>query len=61
MLISDMLFELSDGYAVGGELDSELCGKASDHHVASGGHKKDAVLLLRNIDRELWGGAPERC
>jgi hypothetical protein len=32
-------------------------GKASDHQVASGGRKKDSVLLLRNIDRDLRGDA----
>ena len=49
----DLLFELANGYGVGWELDSGLYGKSTDHQVASGGHAKDAVLLLRNIDRKL--------
>ncbi len=53
----DILFELTTGYGVGWELDSGLYGKATDHQVASGGHAEDAVLLLRNIDRDLRGGA----
>jgi len=49
----DVLFLLADEYGVGWELYSSLYGKAHDHKVASGGHDKDAVLLLRNIDREV--------
>jgi len=49
----DILFELSDGYGVGWDLDSGLYGKAKDHQVASGGHNRDAVLLLRNVDRKV--------
>ncbi len=54
----DVLFELSEGYAVGWELYSKLYGKASDHQVASGGHNRDAVLLLRNIDKEVKDMVP---
>lgn len=49
----DILFQLTDGYGVGWELYSNLYGKAHDHNVASGGHNKDAVLLLRNVDKEV--------
>jgi predicted AlkP superfamily phosphohydrolase/phosphomutase len=49
----DILFLLADSYGVGWELYSDPYGKAHDHSVASGGHNKDAVLLLRNIDKEL--------
>ncbi|MGZ4848971.1 MAG: hypothetical protein ACXV2D_05705, partial [Halobacteriota archaeon] len=35
-----------------------LYGKAHDHNVASGGHNKDAVLLLRNIDKEVRDKVP---
>ena len=52
----DILFELGDGYGVGWDLDSSLYGKAKDHQVASGGHNKDAVLLLRNVDRSVRDG-----
>jgi predicted AlkP superfamily phosphohydrolase/phosphomutase len=52
----DILFELGDGYGVGWNLDSSLYGKAKDHQVASGGHNKDAVLLLRNVDRSVRDG-----
>jgi predicted AlkP superfamily phosphohydrolase/phosphomutase len=52
----DILFWLADGYGVGWELYSSLYGKAHDHKVASGGHSKEAVLLLRNIDREIRDG-----
>lgn len=52
----DILFELGDGYGVGRNLDSSLYGRAKDHQVASGGHKRDAVLLLRNVDRRVCDG-----
>jgi predicted AlkP superfamily phosphohydrolase/phosphomutase len=54
----DILFWLADGYGVGWELYSNLYGKAHDHNVASGGHNKDAVLLLRNIDKEVKDKVP---
>jgi predicted AlkP superfamily phosphohydrolase/phosphomutase len=54
----DILFELADGYGVGWEVHSDLYGKATDHSVASGGHNKDAVLLLRNIEKEVKDKAP---
>ena len=54
----DILFELSDGYGVGWDLDSSLYGKARDHQVASGGHNRDAVLLLGNIDKQVKDKVP---
>jgi predicted AlkP superfamily phosphohydrolase/phosphomutase len=54
----DILFWLVDGYGVGWELHSSLYGKAHDHKVASGGHNKDAVLLLGNIDKEVKDKVP---
>jgi predicted AlkP superfamily phosphohydrolase/phosphomutase len=54
----DVLFELADEYGVGWEVHSDLFGKATDHKAASGGHNKDAVLLLRNIDKEVKDKAP---
>jgi predicted AlkP superfamily phosphohydrolase/phosphomutase len=54
----DIVFELRDEYGVGWELYSSLYGKANDHKVASGGHSKDAVLLLRNADRAVRDGVP---
>jgi len=49
----DIVFELKDDYGVGWDIYSDLFGKAYDHKVASGGHAKDAVFLIRNIDREV--------
>lgn len=57
-IFPDIIFELKDGYGVGWELYSSLYGKASDHQVASGGHNRDAVLLLRNIDKEVRDTVP---
>jgi predicted AlkP superfamily phosphohydrolase/phosphomutase len=54
----DIIFSLADDYGVGWELYSNLYGKAYDHKVASGGHNKDAVLLLRNIDKEVKDKVP---
>ena len=54
----DILFELADERGVGWEVHSDLYGKATDHTVASGGHNKDAVLLLRNIEKEVKDKAP---
>jgi predicted AlkP superfamily phosphohydrolase/phosphomutase len=54
----DILFSLADGHGVGWELYSGLYGKAHDHKVASGGHNKDAVLLLRNIEKEVQDKVP---
>ncbi|ASJ06387.1 alkaline phosphatase family protein [Thermococcus pacificus] len=51
-IFPDILFELKDDWGVGWEL-GRLYGKSHDHKVASGGHRKDAVLLLRNIRRDV--------
>lgn len=49
----DIIFELRVDYGVGWELYSDLYGKAYDHKVASGGHGKDAVFLLKNVDKQV--------
>ena len=49
----DIVFELKDDYGVGWDIYSDLYGKAYDHKVASGGHAKDAVFLIRNVNREV--------
>jgi len=49
----DIVFELKEEYGVGWELYSNLFGKAYDHKVASGGHGKDAVFLLKNVDKQV--------
>jgi len=49
----DIVFELRDDYGVGWDLYSDLFGKAYDHKVASGGHARDAVFLVKNVNREV--------
>lgn len=49
----DIVFELKDDYGVGWDIYSDLFGKAYDHKVASGGHARDAVFLIRNVNREV--------
>lgn len=49
----DIVFELKDDYGVGWDIYSDLYGKAYDHKVASGGHAKNAVFLIRNVNREV--------
>jgi predicted AlkP superfamily phosphohydrolase/phosphomutase len=50
-LFPDLNFELEDDYCVGWDLGSSLYGKSYDHNVASGGHRNEAVFLMRNIPR----------
>ncbi len=45
----DIVFELKDGYGVGWSMYTDLIDKAHDHKIASGGHRKEGVLLCRNI------------
>lgn len=52
-LFPDIVFELQPDYCVGWNLYSNLFGKSYDHKVASGGHAKEGVILLRNINREV--------
>lgn len=52
-IFPDIVFELQDSYGVGWDIHSDLYGKAYDHNVASGGHAKDAVFLIRNVNREI--------
>lgn len=49
----DIVFELDENYGVGWDVHSGLYGKAYDHKVASGGHARDAVFLIRNINKEI--------
>ena len=49
----DIVFELKEEYGVGWELYSDLFGKAYDHKVASGGHAKNAVFLLKNVNKRV--------
>ena len=52
-IFPDVVFELKNDYGVGWDLHSNLFGTAYDHKVASGGHKKDAVLLINNLNRNI--------
>lgn len=52
-LYPDIVFRLKDDYGVGWDVGGGLTGKAYDHNVASGGHRKETVLLLRNVDRAV--------
>lgn len=49
----DIVFHLKEGYGTGWGIRGPLMGAAYDHNLAPGGHKKNAVLLLSNINREL--------
>jgi len=49
----DIVFELKDDYGVGWDIYSDLYGKAYDHKIASGGHARDAVFLIRNVNGEV--------
>ena len=48
----DIVFELKDGYGVYWGIHTPLIGRASEHNLASGGHKKEAVFLISGSDRE---------
>ena len=50
IIFPDLVFELKNDYGVGWDLHSDLFGSAYDHKVASGGHGKDAVLLMNNVN-----------
>jgi predicted AlkP superfamily phosphohydrolase/phosphomutase len=52
-LYPDVLFELKDGYGVYWGIHTPLIGTAYEHNLASGGHKKDAIFLVSNANREL--------
>ncbi|MCC7571481.1 alkaline phosphatase family protein [Candidatus Micrarchaeota archaeon] len=49
----EILFELNGEYCVGWDLNSDVFGKAYDHTVASGGHAKEAVILIKNISHYI--------
>jgi len=52
-LYPDIVFQLKERNGVGWDIFSGLYGKAYDHKVASGGHAKDAVFLLRNVNKKV--------
>lgn len=52
-LYPDIIFELDGEYAVGWDLHSDLYGMAHDHMVASGGHAREAVFLMKNVSRKV--------
>jgi len=49
----DIIFELKEDYSIGWNICCNLYEKAYDHKVASGGHRKDAVFLVRNVNRRI--------
>jgi predicted AlkP superfamily phosphohydrolase/phosphomutase len=51
-LYPDVLFELEDGYGVFWGIHTPLIGTAYEHNLASGGHKKGAVFLVSNVNKE---------
>jgi predicted AlkP superfamily phosphohydrolase/phosphomutase len=46
----DIVFHLKEGYGTGWNMNTPLISTAYDHNLASGGHKKDAVFLIKNLD-----------
>lgn len=52
-IFPDIVFELRDDLGVGWDLFSGLNGRSYDHNVASGGHGKDAVFLISNINKNI--------
>jgi predicted AlkP superfamily phosphohydrolase/phosphomutase len=46
----DVVFELIDGYGIYWGVHTPLIGTAYEHNLASGGHKKQAVFLVRGKD-----------
>lgn len=62
----DILFELKEGYGVYWGIHTPLIGTAYEHNLASGGHKKDAVFMIKRSlplnlcrkDMELMDIAP---
>lgn len=49
----DIIFELKEGYGVYWSIHTPLIGTAYEHNLASGGHKRDAVFLISNCEKEL--------
>ncbi len=52
-LYPDIIFELKVDFGVGWDVSSNIFGKSYDHSVASGGHGKAAVFLMRNINKDI--------
>ena len=51
-IFPDVIFELREDWGVGWDL-GKIYGESPDHKVASGGHAKEAVFLIKNINREI--------
>jgi len=49
--LPDVVFELQDGYGVYWGIHTPLVGTAYEHNLASGGHKKEAVFLVKGADK----------
>lgn len=49
----DIIFELDCGYGVGWDIHSNLYGESYDHKIASGGHRKECVFLMNNIEKSV--------
>jgi len=52
----DILFELQEDYGTGWDIYTNHFGKSYDHKIASGGHSKNGVFLIKsekNITRDL--------
>lgn len=48
----DIVFQLKEGYGTGWNTYASLIGTSYDHNLASGGHKRDAVFLISNINNK---------
>lgn len=51
-IFPDIIFELRNDWGVGWDL-GKIYGTSHDHKVASGGHRKEAVFLIKNVDKEI--------
>ena len=48
-LYPDVLFELKEGFGVYWGIHTPLIGRAYEHNLASGGHKKEAVFMVHGM------------
>jgi len=51
-IFPDILFELKEDWGVGWDI-GKLYGTSHDHKIASGGHGKDAILLIKGVKRDI--------
>ncbi len=49
----DIVFELNEGYGTNWSLYTPIIGRAYDHKLSPGGHRKKAVFLIRNSNLRL--------